>query len=127
VKRLLVVDDEPDILLTMRLLLELAGYAIVEAATGQEALDRVQDMPDAVVLDIRLPDIDGLEVLSIIKADEHLARIPVVCVSAHSSGDTVRRAFALGAAAYVAKPFDFDDLLAVLAKAIDAGPCARSA
>ena len=119
--RLLLIDDEPDILLTLHLVFEIAGYDVVDAANGREALEKVQDLPDAVILDIRLPDIDGLEVLAIMKADPRLAQIPVVCVSAHSSEHTVRRALELGAAAYLGKPFDFEQLRTAVDTAIKAG------
>jgi len=115
--RLLIVDDEPDIRMTLRLILEMAGHEITEAANGREALDMAQTMPDVMILDIRLPDIDGLEVLELLKGDPEACRIPVVCVSAHSSEDTLRHALALGAVAYVAKPFDFSHLRAVVAAA----------
>lgn len=118
--RVLVVDDEADIRLTLRLILELAGHEILEAADGAEALVMVQQSPDVVLLDIRLPDIDGLDVLRIMKGDPSVAGIPVVCVSAHSSEDTLRRALALGAVAYLGKPFDFAHLRRVVADA--AGP-----
>lgn len=116
--RVLVVDDEPDIRLTMRLILERAGHEVREAVDGTEALRLVREMPHVILLDIRLPDIDGLEVLRILKAEPSVASIPVVCVSAHSSGDTQKKAMDLGAVAYVNKPFDFDELRNVVAAAV---------
>jgi CheY-like chemotaxis protein len=108
--RVLIVDDEPDIRLTLRVILELAGHDILEAGDGRGALRMLQQAPDVVLLDIRLPDIDGLEVLRIMKDEPDVAGIPVVCVSAHSSDDTLRQALALGAVAYLSKPFDFAHL-----------------
>ena len=124
--RILIVDDEPDIRLMLKLALELGGHEVTEASDGREALEKVYENPDAVVLDIRLPDIDGLEVLRLVKSDPTVAAIPVVCISAHSSGDTVRRALALGASAYVGKPFDFNDVRSVVGAAIDASPTTRA-
>jgi CheY-like chemotaxis protein len=115
--RVLIVDDEADIRLTLKLILEMAGHQILEAGDGHGALCMVKQEPDVVLLDIRLPDIDGLEVLRILKGEPKVADIPVVCVSAHSSGDTQRRALALGAVAYLSKPFDFERLRDVVAAA----------
>jgi CheY-like chemotaxis protein len=113
--RVLIVDDEADIRLTLRLILELAGHEIFEAADGRGALCMARQQPDIVLLDIRLPDIDGLEVLRILKNEPEVAGIPVVCVSAHSSEDTLRQALALGAVAYLNKPFDYAHLREVVA------------
>ncbi len=122
--RILVVDDEPDIRMTLRLVLELAGHEITEAENGRQALDLAPTMPDVIILDIRMPDIDGLEVLALLKGDPAVADIPVVCVSAHSSGEAMQRAVALGAVAYINKPFDFGHLRAVIAAAAtDAQAC----
>jgi CheY-like chemotaxis protein len=116
--RVLVVDDEPDIRLTLRLILERAGHTVTEAADGTQALQLVCEMPDVVLLDIRLPDIDGIEVLRLLKSDPAVASIPVVCVSAHSSGETKQKALELGAVAYVNKPFDFDELRETVMRAV---------
>jgi CheY-like chemotaxis protein len=101
----LIVDDEPDILLTLRMILRSAGHVIIEASDGMTALEQAKQMPDVMLLDIRLPDIDGLEVLRRLKADEELSSIPVLCISAHSSPSTKQLAIDLGAAGYIGKPF----------------------
>jgi len=88
VSRILVVDDEPDVLMAMRIALETVGHEVLEAANGASALDRARENPDGILLDIRLPDIDGLEVLRMLKADDAVSSIPVVCISAHSSPAT---------------------------------------
>lgn len=103
---ILVVDDEPDVRFTVKIALEVAGYDVIEAADGQEALQKVWDFPDAVVLDLRLPDMDGSAVLRAIKEEPALQSIPVMCLSAHSDSSTKQRMLALGASAYVSKPFD---------------------
>jgi two-component system KDP operon response regulator KdpE len=106
----LVVDDEPDVLFTVRIALEVAGYDVIGAETGQRALELVWDYPDAIVLDLRLPDMDGSEVLKAIKAEPALSMIPVMCLSAHSDSSTKERMLALGATAYISKPFDLAEL-----------------
>jgi two-component system KDP operon response regulator KdpE len=119
--RVLIVDDEPDIRQMLRLILQLDGHEITEAADGREAIERASDMPDIIILDIRLPDIDGLEVLRLLKGNAALAHIPVICVSAHSSPATQQEARELSAVAYVSKPFDFAHLRAVTAAAAARG------
>jgi CheY-like chemotaxis protein len=116
--KILVVDDEPDILMTIRMVLKTGGFEVIEAEDGAQALERAQEMPDAMVLDIRLPDIDGLEVLRRMKADEKLSGIPVLCLSAHSSPSTVQHALALGASGYMSKPFDVPELRAAVEKMV---------
>lgn len=117
----LVVDDEPDILMAVRMTLSFGGHAVVEAATGGEALERAKDHPDAVVLDLRLPDIDGLEVLRRLKEQPELRDIPVVILSAHSSPSTRDRAFELGCADYVNKPFLPQELRTTMERVTRAG------
>lgn len=112
--KILVVDDEPDILIIIRMVLRVSGYDVIEAEDGMGALERAGEMPDAMVLDIRLPDIDGLEVLRRMKADENLRDIPVLCLSAHSSPSTVKQALDLGATGYMSKPFDVLELRAAI-------------
>jgi PAS domain S-box-containing protein len=103
--RILVVEDEPDIRLLLRMVLEGNGYSVVEAADAHRALSSVSDeQPDLVVLDLMLPGLDGWGVLSELQHD--LApEVPVVVVSALSSVRDKLRAFEGGAVDYVAKPF----------------------
>jgi PAS domain S-box-containing protein len=103
--RILVVEDEPDIRLLLRMVLEGNGYSVVEAADAHRALSAVgDDPPDLVVLDLMLPGLDGWGVLNALQQD--LAPdVPVVVVSALSSVRDKLRAFEGGAVDYVAKPF----------------------
>jgi CheY-like chemotaxis protein len=117
--KILVVDDEPDVLFTVRIALEVGGYEVIEAENGQQALERTWDYPDAIVLDLRLPDMDGSDVLQAIKAEPALAMIPVLCLSAHSDSSTRQRMLALGASAYVSKPFDVTQLRATVASIVE--------
>lgn len=121
---ILVVDDEPDLRLLVRMTLEGSGYRVEEASTAREALDLVPRVrPQLVLLDIRLPDADGFDVLRELRSTEELAHTPVVMMSAHSSPPTLRRAEAIGSAAYLVKPFKYDDLLEVVRKHLsEAGP-----
>ena len=104
-RTVLVVEDEADLLFTVSLTLELAGYAVMKAASGEEALEvMAAEVPDAVVLDLRLPGIDGWEVLRRLNEGGGL-RVPVVLVSAQVDEATADRAVRLGCRAYLAKPF----------------------
>jgi CheY-like chemotaxis protein len=111
----LVVDDDPDVLLAIRLLLQKAGYTVLAARSGEEALHVIGETePDAVFLDLRMPDMDGMAVLEELRARGDLERVPVIVLSAHGSPDRVERSVELGAKAYVTKPFKKDDLIRAL-------------
>jgi CheY-like chemotaxis protein len=113
--RVLVVDDEPDVLLATRLLLQNAGYSVLEATSGEEALGMMEKTElDAVFLDLRMPDMDGLAVLEELGARGHLEHVPVIVLSAHGSPERVERSVELGAKAYVRKPFRKEDLTRAL-------------
>src|SRR5689334_611430 len=109
--RLLLVDDEPANLRLLRALLAAGGYELTQAADGMSALNAFEtDRPDLVLLDLRLPDIDGLEVLRRMRAiDSH---VPVVMVTAHSDREHRLRAVEAGADEFLEKPIDKPILLA---------------
>ena len=111
--RILIVDDEPDVLLTLRMILESEGFDPLLAADGETALRRiVAERPELVVLDIMMPVLDGWFVLAELGGRPIRPRV-VVCSA--KSGDTDRaRAGELGADEYVTKPFEPDDLVAVI-------------
>jgi|SoiMethySBSTD1v2_1073268.scaffolds.fasta_scaffold530512_2 DNA-binding response OmpR family regulator len=107
----LVVDDEPDILLLHRLNLEAAGYEVILAADGMTALERIAEKrPDCVVLDVMMPVLDGWGVLERLQAVE--SPPPVLVVSAKSTQADIENAKRLGAQDYLIKPFDRDILIA---------------
>lgn len=109
-RSVLVVEDEPDITLICRVALELGGFEVLEAGTGQEALDLLAGMsPDAVLLDIRLPDMDGWDVIDRLRAGNSFDGLRIIAFSAHASGS--RRALEMGCRAFVAKPFSPDELV----------------
>lgn len=108
--KILIVDDEPDILLMLRVNLEGEGYETALAADGETAVQRIADeRPALVLLDVMMPVMDGWAVLESIGQGAHPPR--VIVVSAKASDRDVSRAVALGAQAYVTKPFDPDDLV----------------
>ena len=116
--KVLIVDDEPDVLLLLRVNLEAAGYETVLAADGETALGRIDDStPDLVLLDIMMPVMDGWGVLRALSERPSAPR--VVVVSAKSSDRDVVRALTSGALEYITKPFDPDDLLAVVKRVLE--------
>jgi two-component system, OmpR family, response regulator MtrA len=102
----LIADDDADILLLVRAVLERSGHEVVAASDGAEALASVRARkPDLVVLDIAMPEVDGLEVLRRLRADPTTSELPVVLLSARAQEADVERGFAIGASAYLKKPF----------------------
>jgi two-component system KDP operon response regulator KdpE len=114
--RILVVDDEPNILATIAPLLRARGYDVLSAMTGRAALEAVErDKPDLVVLDLGLPDLDGVEVCRHVRQD---SGVPILVLSARGAeGDKVR-ALDAGADDYVTKPFGAEELLARIRAAL---------
>ena len=121
-RRIGIVEDNDDTRLIVRTILE-GVYDVDECANGQEALSRfTRRPPDAVLLDISLPGIDGLEVLARLRADERLARIPVVALTAHAMVGDRERFLAQGFDGYASKPIlDERDLLETVRVALEGG------
>ena len=108
----LLVDDEKNIQLTLSRALSMEGYAVEIAGGGKEALEKIAALPvDVVVMDVRMPDLDGLAVLE--RARETRPGLPVVIMSGHGSIETVRSAFKLGAFDYLEKPITEKERLLV--------------
>ena len=106
---ILVIDDEPAIRRLLRTTLEAAGYRVIDAATAAEAVERLGASPDLVLLDLGLPDRNGLELLPVIAKRGGAS---VLVVSARDATDDKVTALDLGAIDYVTKPFDMEELLA---------------
>lgn len=114
--RVLVVDDDPQVLKLLRLNFEMEGYDVVSATNGEEALSLVRgDTPDVVVCDVMMPGIDGLEVVRRLRADPATVTLPLIVVSAKAQRGDVSEGLRLGADAYVTKPFDPSELLELVA------------
>lgn len=110
---IVVADDRPESVQLVRDLLEMEGYRIVAAYDGQEALDRIrQHLPDLVLLDLNMPVLNGYEVCQQLKADPITADIPVLMLTAWAEPDQRVRGLQLGAEDYLAKPFDYRELMA---------------
>ena len=112
-KKILVVDDEPDILLTVGQMLELSGFEVVRAKDGNECIDKMNGFetdPDLIILDIMMPNISGWDVAAKLKENPKWKDIPIVFLTA--KGDTMSVGMGgLAAVDYIVKPFDIKDLV----------------
>jgi CheY-like chemotaxis protein len=125
VQRILLADDDPDLLEGMRSLLTVWGYEVETAPDGRTALNKVGEVhPSLVITDVVMPAMNGLELLEAVKRDE--PDIPVVVLTAHGSSEIRHRAVTHGAFAYLSKPVNAVKLKSVLASALgQQGPSAR--
>ena len=104
-KRILVVEDEADNRRILRDLLVSAGFEVIEAMTGDEGVAKAEaEVPDLILMDIRLPNLDGFEVTRRIKATPPLSEIPVIAVTSHAMSEDNARALDAGCDAYFSKP-----------------------
>jgi Response regulator containing CheY-like receiver, AAA-type ATPase, and DNA-binding domains len=105
-KKILIVDDEPDILMLLKIRLESQNYNTIQARDGEEALEKVeQHDPDLVVLDIMMPKVDGYAVFKKMRADPKHRDIPIIILTASIEIDDARKCIAEGAEAFLRKPF----------------------
>jgi len=119
--RVLVADDDADILELVSQRLERRGYEVSTAGDGNEALARtVAELPDAVVLDGLMPGLEGHEVCAELRSRERTAAIPVVLLTAKAADADRQRALDVGASAYMVKPFSIDELDQTLRGLIEA-------
>jgi len=120
--RILIVDDETDLLTVLRMGLEAEGYEVLTATDGEQGLAMArQSLPDLMLLDLMLPRMDGYKVCRALKFDERYRRIPIFILSART-GDTDRRlALELGADEYHTKPYDMRALLERVRLRVSAG------
>ena len=104
----LVVDDQPDLRQLLRVVLEMEGASVREAASGPAAVALLtgSDLPDIVVLDVQMPDMDGWTTLEAIRADARTAHIPVLLCTVKGAARDLARGWKLGCDGYITKPFD---------------------
>jgi DNA-binding response OmpR family regulator len=111
-KKILVVDDEDDILHFLELVLREKGYDVATASGGHEALTKAQiERPHLILLDIMMPQMDGWEVLKLLRVDEETADIPVAMLSARTEAKDRVQGLQEGAIDYICKPFSLQELL----------------
>lgn len=111
-RTIMVVDDNPDIITIVKTILEGKGYRVMSASSGQELLNMLNGQkPDLIILDIMMPEMDGLEVLSRLKGVTETASIPVILLTAKVQYEDVLGGYKLGADYYITKPFTSTQLV----------------
>ena len=111
--RVLVVDDEPDLIRILEFGLRAAGYQVDIAADGQEGLKKARELrPDIILLDLMLPKLDGYKVCRLLKFDERYRQIPIIILSARTQEGDQTLAKEMGANRFITKPYEFAEILA---------------
>jgi DNA-binding response OmpR family regulator len=114
-KKILVVDDEPNLVKLLKARLEKNGYSVIVASDGQEALDKTyQENPDLIILDIMLPIIDGYHVCKTLRSDDKYKAIPIIMLTGRTLAQDIKMGMDLGAVSYVQKPFKPNVLLGII-------------
>ncbi len=121
--RVLIVDDEPVVLRSLRRVLESEKFAVIEASNGPQALELVaSERPDLVVLDIVMPEMDGIDVCRRLRADPFTARLPILFLTAKGRREDVARGLDAGGDDYLVKPLDVVELPARVRALLRRGP-----
>lgn len=112
---ILIADDEPEVVDLVRIVLEAAGYTVIAAADGEQALAQARaHKPDLILLDIRMPKMSGLTVLNYFRQDPALTAIPVIMLSVVTTYPEIRSALEQGAIAYISKPFELREMVRLI-------------
>ncbi|MGD9859991.1 MAG: response regulator transcription factor [Marinobacterium sp.] len=120
--RVLVVDDEPNILLSLEFLMQQAGFEVTTAEDAEQAQVLIsQQVPDLILLDISLPGMSGFDLLEQLRADEATRSLPVVMLTAHGREVEKEKGMALGASDYITKPFSTRELVSRVQALLDSG------
>jgi two-component system alkaline phosphatase synthesis response regulator PhoP len=118
--RVLIVEDEPNIVLSLEILLQRAGYDTMAAGDGEEGLELIRrQRPDVVLLDIMLPNRNGYDVCRAVKADPTLSSIPIIMLTAKGQEVEILKGLEIGASAYIAKPFGNAEILEAVRAALE--------
>jgi DNA-binding response OmpR family regulator len=121
-KKVLIVDDEPNILISVEFLMRREGFEVLVARDGEEGLARIQaDRPDLVVLDVMMPKLDGFEVCKAVRADPTLAGVRILMLTAKGRVAEISKGLSLGADAYIPKPFATRELVAKVKELLGTG------
>ncbi len=111
-KKILVVDDEADLVETVRFPLEAEGFHVLTSYNGEDALNQARkEKPDLILLDLMLPKLDGYKVCRLLKFDERYKHIPILMLTAKTQERDKLLGKETGANEYITKPFDIDDLI----------------
>ncbi|SRR5581483_2863662 len=110
-KTVMIIEDEPDVSELFAEMMRVSGFRVLKSYTGTPAMGLIaQERPDAIILDIMMPDVSGLEVLRYMRRRPELAKIPVIIVSALSTPSDIRTGLDAGASVYLTKPVGYVDL-----------------
>ena len=111
-KKILVVDDEVDLVETIRFPLEMEGFNVLVSYNGEEGLNQARkENPDLILLDLMLPKLDGYKVCRLLKFDERYKHIPILMLTAKTQEKDKLLGMETGADEYITKPFDIDELM----------------
>lgn len=122
-KKVLIIEDNPDNMLLISDILELNGYAIIRAETGLGGLEvLLATRPDFIILDIQLPDISGFEVLGRIRANDSTKQIPVIAMTSYAMLGDKERLLSAGLDGYLEKPIDTDRVMDQIREALGVAP-----
>lgn len=116
-KRILIVDDERDLVETITFRLEASGYEVLAAYDGQDGLEKARgEKPDLILLDVMMPKMDGYQVCRMLKFDDEFKNIPIIMLTARGQNQDKRTGTDVGADCYITKPFDSKMLLEEIKK-----------
>jgi DNA-binding response OmpR family regulator len=122
-RKILVADDEPNIVISLEYLMKREGYTVLVARDGQEALDMIErERPELVLLDVMMPKKSGLEVCQAVRASEELQATKILMLTAKGRDTDLAKGLALGADAYMTKPFSTRELVQKVAEMLGAQP-----
>ena len=118
-KKIFILDDEEDILISLRQMLEADGFEVKVFSSPKDVIDEIKAFgPDVILLDLLMPGLSGFEVCQILNKDVETASTPIIVVSGYSDQADIKRAYKLGIESYITKPYDYAKLLAEIKKLI---------
>ena len=127
-KKILIVDDEPNIVLSLEFLMSREGFEVRSAGDGEQALEMLAaDRPDLMILDVMMPRKNGFEVCTEVRANPGLATLPILMLSAKGREAEMKKGLALGADAYITKPFSTHELVHQVNQLLERGTAVEPA
>ena len=111
-KKILIVDDEPNIIISLEYIMKKSGFDVVSASDGERAIEiLLAEGPDLLILDVMIPQKNGYEVCAEVRADQRFQKLPILMLSAKGRENEVKKGMSIGADAYISKPFSTYDLV----------------